>query len=172
MTKNIKTFLLCTALVLPFYATAEQAVPKISIESNQTKLDPAYINAAEKFFNSMNIQDSYAKMIDSSTEMVIRTNPTLVEAKKEIRAFYEKYIGWNNIKEPMIRLYAKYYSISELEEIANFYQTDVGQKTIKLLPVLFKEGQELGMGLVQEHIDELQDIVKKTISQKTQEPKK
>lgn len=169
MTKQIKILCLSFTLLLPIYATAKQ---DLTIKTNQGKLDPAFVNAAEEFFKSMNIENSYSQMIDSSTDMLIKTNPNLSHAKKEIRAFYEKYIGWSSMKEPMIRLYEKYYTISELEDITNFYQTDTGQKTLKLMPTLFREGQELGMNLVQEHIGELKDIVQKSIKKPKEEVQK
>ncbi|MCF6244127.1 MAG: DUF2059 domain-containing protein [Sulfurovum sp.] len=169
MTKQIKILCLSFTLLLPVYATAKQ---ELTTETNQKKLDPAFINAAEKFFKSMNTEDNYRKIIDSTTETLIKANPNLKNAKKDIRAFYAKYIGWSSIKEDMIRLYERYYTIPELEDITNFYQTDTGQKTLKLMPTLYKEGQDLGVKLVQEHIGELKDIIQKSMKKPKEEVQK
>jgi hypothetical protein len=161
MFKQTKTLLLAVILILPVYATD---IPNTQHKDSSTKaLDPAHINALERFLKSMNVEENYGKIIDSSTDMLLRTNPSLSHAKKDIRAFYAKYLGWETIKPGLMQIYAKYYTISELEDITNFYQTDTGQKTLKLLPTTYKEGQELGMRLVNEHIDELKEIVKKSI---------
>jgi len=169
MLNQLKTLLLCTTLLLPVYATADQ---NTSTHNSLKRLDPAYINAMEKFFKSMHLEENYKKIIDSSTDMLLKTNPSLRNAKQGIRAFYAKYIGWESIKPGLMQIYAKYYTISELEDITNFYQTDTGQKTLKLFPQTYKEGQELGMRLVNEHIDELKEIAQKSMTVPDKEIKK
>lgn len=44
----------------------------------------------------------------------------------------------------MIPLYAKYFDHEEVRTLLAFYQTDLGRKTIAVMPALMQEGAEVG----------------------------
>lgn len=43
-----------------------------------------------------------------------------------------------------IPVYAKYYTESDIDELIKFYKSPVGQKTIKVMPMLMKDSIEAG----------------------------
>ena len=49
------------------------------------------------------------------------------------------------LAEKLTAVYDKYYTHEEIEELIAFYQSPVGQKTIKILPALTTESMKLGM---------------------------
>ena len=57
----------------------------------------------------------------------------------------------DSFKEAIIPIYHKHFSASEIKEIIQFYSTDLGKKTIRLMPVLMQEsmlaGQRWGQSL-------------------------
>jgi hypothetical protein len=71
----------------------------------------------------------------------------IAEAKETWAAFREKaskidFAGL--MTEAYIRMYSKYFTESELQDMAAFYATPTGKKSIEVLPQLFREGMEAG----------------------------
>jgi uncharacterized protein len=60
----------------------------------------------------------------------------------EVAAIFDENIG--TLKEEMIPLYHKYFTGAEVKEMIRFYSTDLGQKTIKVMPNLMQEGMAVG----------------------------
>lgn len=50
----------------------------------------------------------------------------------------------NPLKEEIISLYHRHFTASEIKEMVRFYSTDLGQKTIKVMPILMQEGVIIG----------------------------
>lgn len=61
---------------------------------------------------------------------------------EEIGAVFDANIG--SFKEAMIPLYHKYFTGDEIKEMIRFYSTDLGQKTVKVLPALMNESMSVG----------------------------
>lgn len=60
----------------------------------------------------------------------------------EVTATFEENMG--SLKEEMIPLYHRHFSAAEIKGLVNFYSTDLGQKTIKVMPLLMQEGMVAG----------------------------
>ncbi|MDA8138154.1 MAG: DUF2059 domain-containing protein [Desulfobacteraceae bacterium] len=50
----------------------------------------------------------------------------------------------DSLKSAIIPIYHKYFSAGEIKEIIQFYSTDLGKKTIKVMPVLVQESMTVG----------------------------
>ncbi|HAJ75542.1 MAG TPA: hypothetical protein DCM64_03710 [Gammaproteobacteria bacterium] len=44
----------------------------------------------------------------------------------------------------MYPIYHKYYSLEDIQQLLEFYDTDIGRKTIEVLPLLTQESIEVG----------------------------
>ena len=69
------------------------------------------------------------------------------EAKEAYAAFRQKaakidFAGL--MTEAYVRIYSKYFTEAELQDLAVFYATPTGKKSIDVLPQLFREGMEAG----------------------------
>ena len=49
-----------------------------------------------------------------------------------------------SLKDEMIPLYHRHFSAAEIKGLVNFYSTELGQKTIQVMPVLMQEGMLAG----------------------------
>ncbi len=56
----------------------------------------------------------------------------------EIVATFDENMG--SLKDEMIPIYHRYFTAAEIKEMIRFYSTDLGQKTIKVMPALMQEG--------------------------------
>jgi len=150
-----------------FIIVAFLLIAPFQIQANEVgKIQNEKVKLAYTLFETENMKDSYQKMIDNMFKTRIAQNPTLKPVESEIKAFFQKYMGWEAIKYDMAKIYAKYYTASELKELNNFYETPVGKKTAKLMPVLSQEAIKLSESKIQEHLDELQKIIRNAIKNK------
>jgi len=173
----VKSLLFTLALLLPLLIQAKEANSTVTKEATQKVVKQESgkgdaIKAAHELFTIMNLKKIYAKIVDDATNSLIRRAPQLKSVKKKIHAYYNKYIGWDAIKDDMAKIYAKYYTAQDLEELVKFYKTDLGKKTLETLPKISSEGRSLGINRMREHQKELQEIVQKALQPKEEKAKK
>lgn len=60
----------------------------------------------------------------------------------EVAATFDENIG--SLKEDLIPIYHKHFTGPEIKEIILFYSTELGQKTIQVMPSLMQEGMIVG----------------------------
>lgn len=80
------------------------------------------------------------------------TQSTLTKINNEIsNIFIEKANAKGGLVDIIVPIYAKHYSHDEIKELIKFYKTDLGKKTIDIMPVIMTEsmaaGQKWGQGL-------------------------
>lgn len=119
----------------------------------------ASIQEAQKLLDEMNLEKVYKAAVNSSTSRLIKANSKFKKVEGKIRAFYEKYIGWDSMKQDLIRLYTKYYTAQELRDITAFYKTKTGKKVLATMSKLTHEGQMITRRKLQPHIAELKKIL-------------
>jgi len=113
----------------------------------------------EKLFKLTQMEKRIQESVDSVLQLQLRQNPQIAEKKATVAQFFEKYIGWNALKEDIAQMYMKTFSEKELEDINAFYITPAGQKVINIVPQLVQQRNQLAMGRLQENIGELQNIL-------------
>ena len=114
----------------------------------------------EKFLALSHMEDVYAQVTNAAIDAQVKANPSLAIYKDAISSFFERYLGYNAIKNDLINIYVSEFTIEELRAINNFYQTPVGQKILKKSPEEFLKIQGLVMQRVREHAPELVQMVK------------
>jgi hypothetical protein len=131
------------------------------------------VNANEKrstkvvyeLFKVMEMPVTYQESIEKMLEVQIKQNPSIAPLKDTMLKFFNKYMGWESMKEDMAKIYMKNFTDKELKELIIFYKTPIGRKTAMLMPVLTSEGAALGQKRVQENMHELQMMIKEKMSE-------
>ena len=113
----------------------------------------------ETLFKLTHMEAKIEESVDNVLAMQLQQNPQLAQRQAVLRAFLEKYIGWNSMKEPLIEMYVKTFSEQELKEMNAFYITPTGQKVILQLPELVQERNRLAMQRIQANIGELEQAI-------------
>ena len=90
-------------------------------------------------------------MIDSE----IRGNPGMEPYRDVMLKWIQKYMTWDAMRPELIRLYTDTYTEAELKQLAAFYKTPLGQKTLTKTPELLQKTAMIGARLGQQHADEL-----------------
>lgn len=143
-----KSLLLITSFILLTFSSGARA------EDNA-----AHVQQVETLFKLTQMEKKVNESIDSIMQLQLGQNPQLASREKEMRAFFEKYIGWNAMKSDITAMYLRTFSEAELKAINDFYITPAGQKIVTALPELVQERNQLAMMRLQQNIGELQQIV-------------
>lgn len=100
----------------------------------------------------------------------IRENPELAPYEDVFRAWFRKVFAADDFESEVVRLYSEAFSEKELQELAAFYKTPVGQKALATMPELMKQGAEIGMRRGQEHAAELEEMLAKARKEREEKP--
>lgn len=119
------------------------------------------LQAAMNLLESMDMRVNLARTVEQVTSAEVEKSPELVPYKGVMLEFMNRYMGFDNLKADLAKLYADAFTQSELEELARFYQTPVGKKTLQRMPELTVRGGLLGQRKVEEHLVELEAMITK-----------
>ncbi|RSK46832.1 DUF2059 domain-containing protein [Hymenobacter rigui] len=162
-------WIVLTALALTASAAQAQTTPAATPPAaTKAPLSASQRKAAEELLAATNSEKNLTESIDRMLAVQIEQNPGMKAVEPEMRAYLNKYMSWNAMKEDMVQLYAREFSEKELKELAKFYQTSIGRKTIEKMPQLMAASMEIGQRRMQEHLPELQQAIAEKM--KTQAP--
>lgn len=119
----------------------------------------SHVEQIDKLFKLTQMEKKVDESVDSVLQLQLRQNPQLAQKSKELRAFFEKHMGWDALKVDLAAMYMETFTEDELKSINDFYISPAGQKVIKSLPQLVQQRNQLSMQRLQENIGELQKIV-------------
>lgn len=117
--------------------------------------------AALRLLEAMDMRVNLARTIEQVTLAEVHKNPKLEPFKGVMLEFMHKYMGYDSLKNDLAKIYADAFILAELDELARFYQTPVGRKTLQMLPELTVQGGRMGERKVQEHLGELEAMISK-----------
>jgi hypothetical protein len=146
-----KIFIL--ALLLIFFS--------IPVHSETTELSPEKRTDIIKLLKMTGVVNVMAQVVNTiSSQMVdslIKASGRKVPErateiiKTEMNNLWDQEIKSEKFFDYFVPIYNKYYSHKEIKELINFYKTDLGRKTIDVLPSLTQEcmiaGQNWGKSL-------------------------
>jgi len=123
------------------------------------EVDASVEKEAEKLMDTIGMDVMFEKSISQMLAIQLQQNPGLAPYREIMQEFLQKHMSWQSLKPDMLRIYTEAFSASELKEINAFYATDVGKKTIKVMPSLITQGSQLGASRVQNNIAELEAMI-------------
>jgi hypothetical protein len=115
--------------------------------------------AVERLFELTHLQRLIEDSVDNVLTLQITQNPALAAHRDALRAFLEKYIGWQALKDDLTTMYLQAFTEAELDEMNAFYSSATGQKVLQRLPELVQQRNRLAMQRLQEHIGELRQAI-------------
>jgi uncharacterized protein len=115
--------------------------------------------AAEDMLDVIGVETQLQSAIDQTLDMQIKANPQIAPFKGAMKKFFLKYMSWSSLKDDIVSIYVETFTEQELNEIKAFYLTPAGKKLASKMPELMGKGMELGVKRVQEHQDELRQMI-------------
>jgi hypothetical protein len=121
--------------------------------------------AVDRLFELTDMQQKITESVDNVLAMQLGQNPALREHRDRVRAWLEKTIGWEGLKDEVTDMYLKTFTEQELDEMNAFYGSPTGRKVIKQLPELVQQRNRIAMQRMQDNIAELQNTIEQQSAQ-------
>lgn len=121
--------------------------------------DGSHRAAAEKLLKAMDVEKTMMETIDKMVELEVAGSPQLTLYQDVMRKFFEKHMTGEVMFEAMAAMYMEEFTEQELNELAAFYTTDIGRKSIEKLPIMTKKGALWAQQQVTDNLQELQMMI-------------
>lgn len=152
----MRRLLIVLALTLPLFATEPNPSPR------QRELIEQLLKMTESDNTSATVADQVFAHIEKQflDDAAAKGNAPedIAEAKEMFALFRERAakIDFSGLmREATIRIYAKYFTESEIADLNAFYATSTGRKSLEVMPHLMREGMNAGVEFVGPKIDEV-----------------
>jgi hypothetical protein len=131
---------------------------------------PIREEAAAELLKLMHVDRAVGQAIDVICTGMVRENPQLRPYEEVLRSFLRKEIGWEQVGQDHVRLYAETFSAEELRQLIAFYKTATGQKILAILPDLQARGAAFGQKRLEQHLDVLQEMIRARAKEMEEKP--
>jgi uncharacterized protein len=133
--------------------TSPQPVPdkQTAPATPQSKIDPAKEADIRQLMDVIGVS---AIMVQMMERMSTTLKPLMTQAlpagdyrDQLVDLFFVKFqskADTQQLLDQIVPLYDKYLSAQEVKDLIHFYQSPLGQKTVKVMPMLIAEAQEVG----------------------------
>ncbi len=125
-----------------------------------SRAEPDARAEAEALFEAIGMRVTVDQNVDVMLDAQIKQRPELAPYRNVMQSFFEKYMGYDALKNDLLGLYIATFTAKELREVRKFAETSAGRKVITQMPMLMRQGAEIGTKRAQQHIDELQKMIK------------
>ncbi len=132
--------------------------------------DAEHRAAAERFLKLAKAESMAAPLYRQVSQLLTRHfsevggsfqfESILREHQEKAREKLDEHLAWEAIKDDLIDLYLPLFSAEEFEQLADFYQSDVGRKLMENLPRLSSESMAIAQQRWDEHLaQEIQQVL-------------
>lgn len=135
-------------------------VSAASVTTAQTPEPTAsHLQAATDLIVVLKVEAGIRAGVDLAMKEQLQASPELAPFEGVMRQFVEKYVNLKNFGPQLSRIYTDSFSEAELREMIAFYKTPTGQKAISLMPEMTRKSGEIGAKVVQDHQEELNQMI-------------
>lgn len=89
----------------------------------------------------------------------VKASPELAPYEDVFRAWYTKLYATVDFERDMARIYEKHFTEEELNQLAAFYESPLGRKSLALAPAISKETTAMGAARANERQAELMQML-------------
>ncbi len=134
--------------------TAAGATPAVTGTPNAAST-AASAAAAQDLFKAMKLQAGLSDTANAMIDSEISRNPGLTPYREVMVTWLKKYMTWEAMQPELTKMYTDTFTEAELKQMAAFYGSTAGQKSLEKLPELMQRTAMAGAKLSQPHSDEL-----------------
>lgn len=111
--------------------------------------------AAQELFKALKLQTNLGETAAAMIDSEIGRNPGLTPYREVMLAWLKKYMTWEAMQPELTKMYTETFTEAELKQMATFYGSPAGQKSLEKLPELMQRTAMAGARISQPHQDEL-----------------
>lgn len=144
--KSLLRGLLLICLAVPVSA-------QVTTLSHSVDVDPELDRAIRQLIaatGALDIGEQFANAISMQMTQTLRqTNPDIPPRafdiiQQEVMTVIGEEMENGSFEDQMVPVYARYFTLQEIEELLDFYRTAIGQKTVEVMPLLTQESMQVG----------------------------
>lgn len=120
---------------------------------------PTHRAAVEELFAAIGAEREITAGVEAEIRAAVGRQPAMAEYEGMMLAHARRYLRWADLKEEFIRVYARTYTEAETRQLAAFYRTPVGQKSLRVQPQLGAEVRRITQARLRPHARELSDAI-------------
>ena len=154
-----RAVVLASALVVAPAFPGSRAIAQAASSSTDTVATPARLAAARDLFTAMRMDKMLLAATESQFDAMVQANAQLAPYRDVFTTWANKFLVSPEMLDPIIREYAKAFTVAELNDLATFYRTPTGQKALTVLPSLMQRGAQIGSDVGQRHQAELSQML-------------
>jgi hypothetical protein len=162
---TLKGFIIVSLLLGTTLANAEGVSEKEDAKKRkdikEIKIDPETEKIAYKLFETLKLKEGIRNALNTSLETQFRRNPAMAPYKDIYQKFFDMYTKWEDMKKDLAKAYASKFSAEEMKKLTEFYSSDIGKKSLAVLPSLSAFAMRLAQVRIASHSKELKDEVAK-----------
>jgi len=146
------------ALVMTFNATANEPASREALEELielmeiPKMMDSVYDQVTSSF-------DGLAQQMEISPQ----EQPLFEQHMQKVMTLFKQEMGWEKLKEPMLKIYADRFSEAEVREMTKFYQTDIGRSVIKKMPLVIQDSTAMSQKMMVDVMPKMQALTQEFI---------
>lgn len=120
------------------------------------------------------IDQMYSQMGSMFQQMVQQENipaEQMAESQKyftKLEALLKEELSWGKMKEPLIDVYVRVFTLEEIKAMNEFYETPVGKKMLAKMPQVMEESIQVSQDMARNLMPKIQAIVADMAQEKTQ----
>jgi len=163
MTKTVMKSVILAALLFGGNAVmAEEKAPAPTMKQAPKKLKPLTPEAekaAYKLFEALKMKEGIHNALMQSLALQIKRQPAMAPYADIYKDFFTRYTKWEDMKKQLAQYYATYFTPQEMEKLAKFYRSDLGKKTLTIMPRLTQVSMLIAQQRIAKHAKELKEAV-------------
>jgi uncharacterized protein len=121
---------------------------------------PGNLQAASELLQAMGARQASEQGTTSMIDNLLKAQPTMEPYRDVFTQWAAQYLTWQQLEPQMAALYANAFTPAELQDLIRFYKSPTGRKAARVMPVLTKQAMQIGSALAQQHLPELQQMIK------------
>ena len=94
---------------------------------------PEQIQAARHLFAAMKMEQQHRQTIDDIINPILQKHPELAQYKPKVDDYLNKNFTWEQIQAELAPIYARRFTVDEMKQMEQFFNTPAGQKFSKAL---------------------------------------
>jgi hypothetical protein len=103
----------------------------------------------------MKLQENLSETANAMIDSEVGRNPGLTPYREVMVTWLKKYMTWEAMQPELTKMYTEAFTEDELKQMAAFYGSPAGKKSLEKLPEMMQRTAMTGARLSQPHSDEL-----------------
>ena len=141
--------------MIPIFVSAEGNVKRETVERllsvmNVEKMIDSMYSQMDQMFVGM------AKQLDIKES----EQPIFDKFMLKVASAMREEMTWQKMKEPMIDIYIKHYTESEINDLLAFYSSDSGRSIINKMPAVMQDSMLISQSMLRDFMPKMKELSK------------